>query len=191
MNQPDPRWLEILKASGWQTSALTVACLVVLALVKAGLIPTDGSPYWTAIPTIGAVVFGFLSLAAMAKTIVRVIGLRERFSGWRRRRLERRSVLGYIPYMTDREKEIIGYLLHHNQKVFQTDEDGGYAAPLISRGIVRRSGVPGQVIDVRRVPFEIPDHVWAVLESHRNAFPCNGPDREGATPPWVIPWMAR
>ncbi len=37
MIAPDPRWLEILKASGWQTAFLSVACWVFLALPKLGL----------------------------------------------------------------------------------------------------------------------------------------------------------
>ena len=46
--------------------------------------------------------------------------------------------------MTKEDKEIIGYLLHHNQKMFQAGVTGGYAAPLISKGIIRQ--------DLRRVP---------------------------------------
>ena len=94
--------------------------------------------------------------------------------------------------MTDKDKEIIGYLLHHNQKVFQTDQDGGYAAPLISKGIVRVSARRGQVLDPVQVPFEIPDHIWTVLKSNQREFPYYPPsDREDATYPWAIHWMAR
>src|SRR5262249_2288183 len=35
----DPRWLEILKASGWQTAAIAAPCFLVLAADRFGLIP--------------------------------------------------------------------------------------------------------------------------------------------------------
>lgn len=192
VNPADPRWLEILKASGWQTTALAVACTLIISLVKIGIIPTDGSSYWIAIPGVGAIVFGCLSLATMASAIVRAIKPGEQFGRWWQLRSEKRSVREYIQYMTDKDKEIIGYLLHHNQKVFQTAQDGGYAAPLISKGIVRLSARHGQVLDPNQVPFEIPDHIWAVLKSNQGKFPyCPPRDRQDAGYPWAIHWMVR
>jgi hypothetical protein len=35
----DPRWLEILKASGWQTAAIATACLLILAADRFEFIP--------------------------------------------------------------------------------------------------------------------------------------------------------
>jgi hypothetical protein len=189
MNAADPRWLEILKASGWHTTALTVACVVVLVLIKQQVIPTDGSPYWVAVPIIGAVVFGCLSLAAIGKAIVPTVDPSTTIRRWWRRRAQQRSIRDYIPHMTAKEREIIAYLLHHNQKVFQTTQDGGYAAPLIAKGIVWPVGMAGQVFDANRVPFEIPDYVWAILVASRTTFPYD-PSTEGAAP-WIIPWMAR
>ena len=91
-----------------------------------------------------------------------------------------------------KDKEIVGYLLHHNQKMFQTEHDGGYAAPLISRGIIRPSGRPGQAVDLTRMPFEVPDHIWSVLESNREKFPHDPPSgQEVETHPWAIHFMAR
>ena len=61
--------------------------------------------------------------------------------------------------------------------------DGGYATPLISKGIVRCAAKGGQVVDLLSVPFEIPDHVWAVLEEHRKDFPYLPP--RDKHPPWA------
>ena len=192
MNPADPRWLEILKASGWQTTALAVACGLIITLIKIGIIPTDSSPYWIAIPSIGAIVFGCLSLATMASAIVRIIKPGEKVGRWWQLRSERRLVQDYIQYMTEKDKEIIGCLLHHNQKVFQTDQDGGYAALLISKGIVRVSARRGQILDPVQVPFEIPDHIWDVLKTNGKRFPYRpSGDREDVPYPWAIHWMAR
>ena len=188
----DPRWLEILKASGWQTTALTVACALIIVLIKIEVIPTDDSPLWIAVPAVGALIFACLSLAAIASAIANYTQPAEKLKRWLRKRREQKAVRNFIPYMTDRDKQIIGYLLFHNQKMFQANQDGGYAAPLISRGIIFPLGKVGQAIDITRVPFAIPDHIWKVLESEKKHFPYS-PAREGDTEryPWAIPWMVR
>lgn len=61
--------------------------------------------------------------------------------------------------MSNEDRAIIGYLLYHNQKMFQHDLNGGYAAPLISKGIIRCALKPGQPFEERWVPFYVPDHI--------------------------------
>ncbi len=94
--------------------------------------------------------------------------------------------------MSDKERQIIGYLLKYRRKTFDSADDGGYAAPLIARGIVVVAGVGGQRIDLERVPMAVPDHVWEVLEKHADEFP-HRPDMNGKTEmqPWRVPWMVR
>lgn len=192
INPVDPKWLELLKASGWQTAALAIACALVVVLAKAEIIPTTGNPLWITVPAIGALIFGSLSLAAIGDGLAKAIRPAARIDRWRRKRNEQRAVREFIPYMTDTDKVIIGYLLHHSQKMFQADHDGGYAAPLISKGIIRPSGRPGQPVDPTRVPFEVPDHIWSVLEENRDAFPYEPPPLgDVERHPWAIPWMVR
>jgi len=192
INPADPKWLEILKASGWQTSALSIACVLILLFVKLKIIPTTDSPYWITLPTIGALIFGCLTLAAMGDALAKVFNPVGRFHQWRLKHHEEREVRKFIPYMTDQDRMIIGYLLYHKQKMFQAEQDGGYAAPLISKGIIRRSGVHGQAVDLTRMPFEIPDHVWFVLEKNREEFPYKpSPTGKIEKHPWAIPWMVR
>ena len=47
------------------------------------------------------------------------------------------DVQKYISLMTPKEREIIGYLLAKNQRMFTYKLDGGYASTLISRNIIR------------------------------------------------------
>ncbi len=190
MNPTDPRWLEILKASGWQTSALTVASGLFLMLVKAKIIPITDSPLWIALPALGMLVFGCLALASIGEGLNRAIKPAARFEKWRRVRQDQKMVWDFIPYMTDRDRAIIGYLLHHNQKMFQCEDTGGYAASLISKGIICAAGRRGQIIDSQWVPFEIPDHIWTVLEEYRDSFPYEPPAKDEKYP-WTIHWMVR
>ena len=40
---PDPKWLELLKASGWQTLAIATGCSLTYALISRGIIPNPGA----------------------------------------------------------------------------------------------------------------------------------------------------
>lgn len=192
MNPADPRWLEILKASGWQTSALAAACAVIWILVANDIIPTTDSPLWVAVPAIGVVLFGFLSAGAIGSAAVEYFQPGRSFAHWRAKRRKATEVRDFIPYMSAKDKEIIGYLLHHNQKTFDTNQDAGYAATLLGKGIIRIAANRGQVVDVMRVPFEVPDYIWQVLEAHRDCFSYEPPKAgEKQIYPWAIHWMAR
>ena len=192
MNLPDPKWLDIIKASGWQNFALSIASLVILAFLRNGMIPTDGSPLWIAIPLITAIVFGCLGIASAACAFLKATQPLAYFSRWLSLRSEQRAVRDYIPHLTKVEQDIIAYLLYHDQKMFQADRDGGYAAPLISKGIIRITAQPGQVLDLTRVPFAIPNHIWTVLLEQRSHFPHKPEYEDRSQPhPRVIPWMAK
>jgi hypothetical protein len=76
-----------------------------------------------------------------------------------REKQRRKIVREYIPFMTEQEKDIFAYLLTKSQKMITADQDGGYAATLISRGVRVRAMRPGQVADLADVPFVVPDYV--------------------------------
>jgi hypothetical protein len=102
---------------------------------------------------------------------------------------ETAEVEEYIAYMTEKDREIIAYLLHHNQRMFTAASDGGHARLLISRGIVRMAVRHGQHVDLEDVPFEIPKHVWEVLVRNKDKFVY---DADDDTPyPWRVHWMER
>ena len=188
----DSKWLEILKASGWQTTALTLAFGIFIILVKKDVVPTGDDPLWIALPMLGFLICGFLALTSIFSALINAIKPAARIDQWRFKKNDQKKVKELIPYMTDQDKAIIGYLLHHNQKMFNADQDGGYAAPLISKGIVRMSGQHGQVMDMTRIPFEIPDHIWKISEQNSSNFPYSPPPgNETEVYPWAIPWMVR
>jgi hypothetical protein len=104
----------------------------------------------------------------------------------------KRGLRGYIKHMTPKEREIIAYLLAKNQKTFTAASDGGHARTLLSRGIVIILVRDGQLLDPENVPMTIPDHLWDVLQKHKDEFPHKPPDgdeTDGA--PWRVHWMER
>jgi len=192
LNPVDPKWLEILKASGWQITALTVACAVIAILVKYQIIPTTDNPLWFTLPVIGALIFGALSIAAICSELAKYINPTIKFRQWRQKIGDEKKVREYIQYMNEKERQIIGYLLYHKQKTFQAEVAGGYAATLISKGIIVQSTLVGQAYDPGWAPFEVPDHIWKVLVENGNSFPYEPPqDGEVERHPWAIPWMVR
>jgi len=91
--------------------------------------------------------------------------------------------------LTQQEREILAYLLHHNQRMFECPWDGGNARLLIARGIVRNAQRKDQLVDYRNVPMEIPRPVWNLLLKHRAKFPYT-PSKDGGQP-WRVHWMAK
>ena len=188
---PDPRWLELLKASGFQTGAVAVACATLLFLGRWEFFPPFDT--WVIyVLFVAMVVCASLALASLLSTFFQMVPLHTFAIQALNRRNERIAIEQYIPFMTTKEKEIIGYLLAKNQKIFAADDDGGYAAPLISRGIVRVAARPGQIFDLHRVPMGIPDHIWKAFARRRDEFPYT-PPQDGNTDkePWRVSWMAR
>ncbi len=192
MNPTDPKWLEILKASVWQTASLAIACLIIFLLIKNGAIPRTASPLWEALPAIGAIIFGCLSFGLIGSALSKYYQPDKAYTAWRIKRHQINELREYIPFMTEKDKEIIGYLLYHNQRIFVNPQDAGYAATLLSKGIIRVSAQQGQVLDLTRVPFEIPDYIWSELVNHREKFQYKPPPSgETEVYPWAIDWMAR
>jgi hypothetical protein len=131
---------------------------------------------------IASAVIALLNFVPPGAWILHYVGVRK----------QRAHLRSYIPNMTPKEREIIGYLLSHNQKLFIAAYDGGHAVPLISQGIAIVAVQPGQTFDFEKTPFVIPDHLWSVLQEHRSQFPCDARDNDEAEAyPWRIDWMER
>ena len=183
----DSKWLEILKASGWQTTAIAAACGLFLLLARWGWLPPL-APWMVQIAAFGLVLCGLLAVTAILSSTP----VKKWIGHWVTIHKQKHDVRDYIPHMTERERKIISYLLAKNQKMFMTEEDGGYAATLISRGIVVYALRNGQAYSRVYTPFAIPDHIWSVLMEHKNDFPYSPhPPGENELHPWAIPWMTR
>lgn len=184
MSAPDPRWLEILKASSGQTLAIAVGLGILLAGIHFKMLPDPGAPWVVAIAA-GALISGCLTVTAVASAAYRSLSpLVDRAL---KRRAYERGVQEYLPFMTPAEKAIIAHLLHHRQKVFPAAVDGGHAATLLARGIILVAARPGQVFDPENVPMAVHDLAWKVFERHAEAFPY----QPSSVDPWRVHWMAR
>jgi hypothetical protein len=69
---PDPRWLEILKASGWQTAAIAIACGALLWANHEGWLPFD--LLMVQLAAAAMVICGSLALASFASKSAIQIG---------------------------------------------------------------------------------------------------------------------
>jgi hypothetical protein len=186
---PDSKWLEILKASGWQTSAIAVACAGLFGLIRFGLLQSPGALPLFLVAAAG-IVCACLAVASMLSALFRFIPPGRWILHWQKIARERHAVKSYIPHMTEEERGIVGYLLARNQKMFTGASDGGNATTLISRGIIVQALRPGQIFTSEDMPFAIPDHIWDVLAHHRDQFPSDDLDPD-APYPWRVHWMAR
>jgi hypothetical protein len=189
----DPRWLEILKASGWQTWALATAAGLLLYGNSKKLLPVTLEPWQLQAATAVFVICGCLWLASVGASLVKAAQAPRAKIGqlWVISRAKR-QIAKAIPELLPREREIIAYLLAKNQSLFTNTVDCGHACTLVSKRIVDRALVPGQVAHPSDVPFEVPPHVWEILMKHKSEFPYKTP-KAGETEihPWRVHWMAR
>jgi len=187
---PDPKWLEILKASGWQTAALTAASALTLYLnaTKRFPVPLDSRVVQTA--EVSVVVFGFLTIFSIGPHITKTSNIVASMLAHRLMvRGAQRQMAKDIPSMTSKKRELIGYLLANNQKMFTCTLDGGNANTLLSKGIVVCALLPGQSPTTFGVPFKVPDHVWDVLVQQMAEFLNTW--KTGEHFPYSVPWMVR
>ena len=164
----DAKFLEVLKENGWKTTALAGACLTIYLLVEKGVIPTGDIHWWQSLPLTGFIIFSFLSLSSILQVIVKTTRpvlrrVQVKFYIYKRKK----SLIKEIPFLTDVEREIIAYLLHHNQKLFEAEIDGDRASTLLAKGIIRTANTRARMIAFDGVPFEIPDYVWDVFYKRR------------------------
>ena len=152
---PDSRWLEILKASGWQTAAIAAACALFLFAANRGLLPPL-DPWMVQLAALAFLVCGFLALASFISATLKFFPIQTWVVHWVNIHRGKKAVRDYIPHMTPQERAIIAYLLAKNQKMFTTEGDGGYAKTLISRRIVVRALAPNQMFDMLSMPVAIP-----------------------------------
>ena len=66
---PDPRWLEILRASGWQTAAIAIACALLLWADHAHWLPSF-DPWMVQLAGAAMIICGLLALASFATNSV-------------------------------------------------------------------------------------------------------------------------
>ncbi|MEM8958830.1 MAG: hypothetical protein AAGC86_13580 [Pseudomonadota bacterium] len=120
---PDPRWLEILKASGWQLFGLALGCLAIRAMFQWSILPPTESVWVIYGLPIATVLFLCLALASAAeqgqKWVSGILTERKnKASRTKQIEKEKQEFLAFIPFMTDADKAILGYLLQNNQKTF-------------------------------------------------------------------------
>jgi hypothetical protein len=190
---PDPRWLSILKTSGWQCAAATVASGLLLFANERQWLPVP-LPDWAALAAeVALLVFGCLAVASLGLEIVRSSKPAiDHFNRWRWTRKAKRQAEAYLPHLRERDRAIIAYLLEKNETGFTTELDGGHAAGLIAHGFIVRTIKPGQVVREPRVPFTVPVEIWEILQKHKAQFPYKPQYSDGAeVRPWLVHWMER
>jgi len=186
---PDPKWLDILKASGWKTGAITFAAALLLYGNAKRLFPLSLEPWVVETLIVVGVACACLTLASLGSATVKVYKPQSKLARLVAIRRAKHQVAKGIPHMTPKEREIVGYLLAKNQRMFTNTPDCGEANTLVSKGIVVCAVRPGQSCTYYEVPFEVPEHIWHVLVAHREDFPYN--ELETDQPhPWRAHWMS-
>jgi hypothetical protein len=189
----DPKWLDFLKTSGWQTTALAAASGILIWLRVSGLSPVE-IPDWIILTAlVVGVVSGCLAVASWGSGLWAATELyRLKFARWQDNRALKKRFIQYIPHLTPVERKIFAYLLAHNQRTFTAAIDGGHAAGLIGMGFIGTTARPGQRVDMWSYPMGVADPVWDALVERKDEFP-HTPEYDGygrnrdEREPWRVP----
>jgi hypothetical protein len=186
----DPKWLEILRASGWQTAAVAFAGVALLYLNAKKRLPVVLDSWVVEAVEVAVLVCGSLAVFSVGPHVAKKCNALWNWLAhrWAIRRAKH-EIEKQIPSMSPKEREIIGYLLAINEKMFDYTIDGGAANTLISKRIVACAMLPGQSALAYGVTFKIPDYAWDVLVKHRAEFPNTW--KPGEPFPYAISWMSR
>lgn len=185
---------DLLKASGWQALFVSLGLFGYLALQANGVIDTDSAPYLIPIVWLIAIALAGVALASFADFVIRKVSEYQKRSAYRAAEATRRTAfIEGIPRLSDRERQIFGYLLEKNLTRFDADSTGGYASNLIAKGYVVPIAKPGMHYSIDRFPYEVPKYVWDEICKNRESFPYTpiklSRDRGHERPPWVnSPW---
>ena len=189
----DSGWIKALELPARITGGLFAAAILILLIDGSDALNLDDLGSWAR--PLCFVIFILAGCLFVFSVVPEVWKATEGYRLERRRKaLYAKCVQDFIadiPYMTDKEKIILGYLRHHKQKRFTAAQDGGHARTLLSKGYVRYIGVKGQAIDLMDVPFEVARHVWEVIEARPNDFPHRPKYSDGRLKAEIQPWRER
>jgi hypothetical protein len=112
---PDPKWLEILKASGGQSASLAVACAAFLVLTWLRWIP-EPYPWMIHASVFVLVLSGMLTITSFGTAFLKSIPIHKWAVRSFHERRAARELEKYLDHLTVEERKILTYLLHHKQK---------------------------------------------------------------------------
>ena len=188
--------LDILRARPGQLGGLALGSAAFAWLLVSPVMPpsAEGAFIWMAAALCVMCMSAGLVFGTAVEWAVGQIGRRLRRELIARR--NRAVFRAYVPYLTPKERKILGYLLHHKQKTFEIAADGGHAGGLLARGFIQFRGVAGQAFDIDNRIAVVPDDVWVVMEELSSDFPYS-PEIDGSgrnrveTHPWRVDWRTR
>ncbi len=182
-------WLKnLVKAGGQKAFAIALACGILLWIDRSGVFALSSGVKETTI--ILGVTSACVAITSFGSVIGKWLSPMIHAEIWKFR--ARKKVQKYLPRLTEKEKEIIAYLLAKNQTMFTCDSDGEEARTLIASGFVVCALRPGQVFMEGEVPYAIPEYVWDILVKNKDLFPyqpANDDDIEAY--PWRTSWMVK
>lgn len=185
--------IDLLKTGGWQAFFVSLSLFVFLYLQARGIIDTSPVPY--IVPMVWLLAIIFLGIAAASFGDQIKIHFQTSKKGKARKSAEearRKAFIDDIPRLSERERQILAYLLEKNRKRFDADSTGEYASGLIAKGYINLIARPGMHYSIDSFPFEVSEFVWEEMSSRKEQFPYVPRTHSrggGEKAPWIdSPW---
>lgn len=182
-------WLKnLLRVNGQAAFAIALACGILLWIDHKGIFTLSSGIKET------IVILGVFSACVAVTNLGSTISkwLHPIIHGEIQKFRARRKIQEYLPRLTEKEREIIAYLLAKNRTMFTCSSDGEEARTLIASGFVVCALRPGQVFEEGEVPYSVPEYVWAVLLKNKCLFSYQQKNKDDIESyPWRTPRFER
>lgn len=160
---------DVISTSGIYKFAIAFSCAAYWYFAEIGALP--GAESWEIrLSAAGAMLFGALWLAGVFLGAWKLSKATEKIKYKLYICSEKKRVQEYIPYMSEKDRLFVAHLLAKNEKTFVTDMNGGNAVNLIAQRLIYRTALSGHTYNMLRCPYEVPDHVWDVLQENKDYF---------------------
>ena len=158
--------------SGYTYAALAAACGLILFL-PSPLLGIDLAPIrrdWGGWIVVGMIAVAFLALAKMARAVHPLIANAIVARSARRAlNMKQAEILAHLDALSVAERNLLACCLANNEKTIISNYLNGPLTMLVAKGIVRMA--PNPIFTPMKMPYIIPDFVWAELQRRRAEFP--------------------
>jgi hypothetical protein len=167
--------LNLVKIAGSKATILFLACITCFFFDKYGLFQLNDEYL--------QFIFIFAALSASAITIQFFVWLyREKIKPHIRKNDQKKQAKRDLQYLTEHDKLIVAYLLHHNIRTIFCLQTGERAKNLVHMGYMKISMRGNIAYDYDRLPFVVHDIAWEVFQENKELFPYKNNKRN------IEPW---
>jgi hypothetical protein len=157
--------------SGYTYAALAIAAALIL-FIPSSTFGVDLAPIrkaWGAWLFAAMIALALLAIAKVVRAIHPLVGKGLlALSARRARKMKRAEILSHLDSLSEEERNLLAHCVSTNQRSIIGNYLNGALTMLVSKGLFQMA--PNPIFTPARMPYLIPDFVWAELQKRKAQF---------------------